>query len=69
MQVYGLYYQDIDWTLVCLFQNHPTIDDLRKVLSGEVFKPDDEYLTKVRDNKKPGDYDLRLVNVIKNGEV
>lgn len=68
MQVYGLYYEDIDWRLVCLFKNYPTVDDLRKVLTSEFFKPDDEYLTKIIENKK-FDYELRVVNVIQNGEV
>ena len=68
MQVYGLYYQDIDWTLVCLFKNRPTIEDLRKVRTGGFFKADDEYLTEVLNNED-SEYRVCSVNIIQNGEV
>jgi hypothetical protein len=68
MQVYGLYYEDIDWTLVCLFKNYPTIEDLRKVHTSEFFKPDDQYLTNILEGNESF-WDLRPVNVIQNGEV
>ena len=68
MQVYGLFYNDIDWTLVCLFKNRPTIEDLRKVRTGEFFKADDEYLTEVLNNED-SEYRVCSVNIIQNGEV
>lgn len=68
MQVYGLFYQDIDWTLVCLFKNYPTIEDLRKVRKGDFFESDDEYLTEVLNNED-SEYRVWSENVIHNGEV
>jgi hypothetical protein len=66
MKVYGLFYEDIDETLVCLFQNHPTIGDLRKALTKEFFKPDDKYLTEILEDKRSYDYSLRAVDVKPN---
>jgi hypothetical protein len=68
MQVYGLFYEDIDWKLVCLFQNYPTTGDLRKALTEPFFEPDEEFLTQIVKNKESF-YDLRIINVIQNGEV
>jgi hypothetical protein len=66
MKVYGLFYEDIDETLVCLFQNPPTIEDLRKTITKEFFKPDDKYLTEILEDKRSYDYSVRAVDVIPN---
>jgi hypothetical protein len=69
MQVYGLFYQEIDWTLVCLFKNRPTIEDLRNVRKAEFFEPDDdEYMTEVLNNED-SEYRVWSVHVTQNGEV
>jgi hypothetical protein len=69
MQVYGLFYEDIDWKLVCLFQNYPTTGDLRQMIpTGPFFQPDEEWLKKILEGERC-DYELRLINVIQNEEV
>jgi hypothetical protein len=69
MQVYGLFYNDIDSVLVCLWQNKPSAESVRIAMearTGWVYS--DETIANVL-ARCDGDYDLIPLDVIQNGEV
>jgi hypothetical protein len=69
MQVYGLFYNDIDSVLVCLWQNKPSAESVRKALDAHSnWGFSDKKVAEIID-RCDGDYDLMPLDVIQDGEV
>lgn len=69
MQVYGLFYNDIDSVLVCLWQNKPSAESVRIAMEAHSnWGFSDEKIINIIAGCD-GDYDLIPLDVIQNGEV